>query len=92
MVKRKLGEVLRERGKISAEDLSNAISDQPRKLVRLGELLLARGLVQKEDISSALAEVTHVPYLDCASVNPTAEARAPSRRRKRNAVVRCPSR
>jgi len=74
MVKRKLGEVLRERGKISAEDLGNAISDQPRKLIRLGELLLARGLVQKEDISSALAEVTHVPYLDCASVSPTAEA------------------
>ena len=74
MVKRKLGEVLRERGKISAEDLGNAISDQPRKVIRLGELLLARGLVQKEDISSALAEVTHVPYLDCASVSPTAEA------------------
>ena len=71
MGKRKLGEVLRERGQISAKDLSDAISDQPRKLVRLGELLLERGLVTKEDLSSALQELTHVPYLDCASVRPT---------------------
>jgi type IV pilus assembly protein PilB len=74
MGKRKLGEVLRERGQISAKDLSDAVSDQPRKLVRLGELLLERELVTKEDLSSALEEVTHVPYLNCASVQPTGEA------------------
>ncbi len=74
MAKRKLGEVLRERGQISAKDLSEAISDQPHKLVRLGELLLERDLVTKDDLSSALEEVTHVPYLDCASIRPTPEA------------------
>ena len=74
MGKRKLGEVLRERGQISAKDLSDAVSEQPRKLVRLGELLLERELVTKDDLSSALEEVTHVRYLDCAAVQPTEEA------------------
>ena len=74
MGKRKLGEVLRERGQISAQDLADAVSDQPRKLVRLGELLLERELVTKKDLSSALEELTHVPYLDCAAVRPTAAA------------------
>src|SRR5580704_9263740 len=74
MGKRKLGEVLRERGQISAQDLADAVSDQPRKLVRLGELLLERELVTKKDLGSALEELTHVPYLDCAAVRPTAAA------------------
>ena len=74
MKRKRLGEVLHERGKISTADLSNVISEQQGKVIRLGELLLERGLVSKTDLLSALNEVTRVPYLDCTAVEPTAEA------------------
>jgi type IV pilus assembly protein PilB len=65
MKRKRLGEVLRERGHISHAELSKAIEDQQGKLVHLGDLMLERGLVSKQDLASALAEVTHVPYVDC---------------------------
>jgi type IV pilus assembly protein PilB len=72
--KRKLGEVLRDRGKISAEDLTLAVSEQQGKMLHLGELMLERGLVGKDDLADALEEVSHVPYLDCSEVVPDPEA------------------
>jgi len=68
MKKKRLGEVLRERGHISSDDLAKAIEDQQGKLVHLGELMLERGLVSKQDLASALAEITRIPYMDCATV------------------------
>jgi len=65
MAKKKLGQVLRERGHISPEQLSSAIQEQQGKLIYLGELLLERGLVAREDLVSALVEVTQIPYVDC---------------------------
>jgi len=65
MKRKRLGEVLRERGHISHAELSKAIEEQQGKLVHLGDLMLERGLVSKKDLASALAEVTHVPYVDC---------------------------
>lgn len=72
--KKKLGEVLRERGHISEGDLSRAIADQQGKVIHLGELLLGRGLVAKPQLAEALREVTDVPYIDCnaAPVQPQA--------------------
>lgn len=74
MKRKKLGEVLRERGKISLEDLQNVVSDQQGKMLYLGEILLERGLVSKMDIAAALEEVSHFAYLDCSTV--TAEGPA----------------
>jgi type IV pilus assembly protein PilB len=68
MKRKKLGEVLRDRGQISSADLTRAIEDQEGKLVHLGELMLERGFVSKPDLASALTEVTRVPYLDCEKV------------------------
>lgn len=65
MKRKRLGEVLRERGHISHADLSKAIEEQQGKLVHLGDLMLERGIVSKQDLASALAEVTHVSYVDC---------------------------
>ena len=67
----KLGELLQERGKISAPDLAKIISEQQGKVIHLGELMLRRGLVQKSDLSSALEEITGVPYLDCITAQPS---------------------
>ena len=65
MNKKRLGEVLRERGQISSGDLTNAIENQQGKLVHLGELLLERKLVSRQDLAAALTEVMRVPYEDC---------------------------
>jgi len=65
MKRKKLGEVLRERGHITPDDLIRAIEGQQGTVAHLGELMLARGLVSKTDLAAALAEVTHVPYVDC---------------------------
>jgi type IV pilus assembly protein PilB len=67
MKKKKLGEVLHERGMISAADLQNVIGEQEGKLIHLGELMLERGLVSKEDLGAALEEISRIPYMDCAS-------------------------
>jgi type IV pilus assembly protein PilB len=69
MKKKRLGEVLRERNQVSADDLNKAIQDQQGKLVHLGELLLQRGIVSKENLIAALAEVSRIQYVDCASVS-----------------------
>src|SRR6185437_15993418 len=74
MKRKRLGEVLRERGHISPADLTKAIEDQQGKVVHLGELMLERKLVSKKDLAAALAEVTHVPYVDCAAVEADPEA------------------
>jgi len=68
MRKKKLGEILRERGLISADDLSKALEEQQRKLILLGEVLLERNLVSREDLVASIEEVTKVPYIDCDSV------------------------
>jgi type IV pilus assembly protein PilB len=71
MKRKKLGEVLSERGQISPQDLAEAVSEQQQgKVLHLGELLLERSLVAKEQLASALEEVTHIPYVDCAAIRP----------------------
>ena len=70
MKKKKLGEVLRERGKISPAALQKVIGEQQGKLIHLGELMLERGLVSKEDLGAALEEVSFIPYMDCATCTP----------------------
>jgi type IV pilus assembly protein PilB len=69
MKKKRLGEVLHERGHISSADLAKAIEDQQGKLIHLGELMLERGLVSKHDLAAAIAEVTRVPYADCGKLH-----------------------
>ncbi|HUJ29862.1 MAG TPA: ATPase, T2SS/T4P/T4SS family [Candidatus Acidoferrum sp.] len=68
MRKKRLGEVLRERGHVSHAELNKIIEEQHGKLIHLGELMLERGTVCKKDLAAALTEVTHVPYLDCEQI------------------------
>jgi type IV pilus assembly protein PilB len=67
-MRKKLGELLRERGLISADDLSTALEEQQRKLILLGEVLLERNLVSRDDLVASLEEVTRVAVVDCLSV------------------------
>ena len=68
MKRKRLGELLQERGKISAESLQQLFHDQKDKAIRLGELILERGLVEKSALTKALEEVSRVPYMDCTNV------------------------
>lgn len=68
MKRKKLGEVLQDRGKITAANLQKLFEEQQGKMVRLGELILERGLVDKASLVKAIEEVSRVPYLDCAAV------------------------
>lgn len=69
MKKKRLGEVLRERGQVTADDLDKALREQKErdKFVHLGELLLQRGVVPKKDLVSALSVISNIPYLDCTT-------------------------
>ncbi len=68
MKRKRLGEILQERGKISASDLHKLFQEQHGTAVRLGELILNRGLVDKASLIEALVEVSRVPYLDCSTI------------------------
>ncbi len=74
MKKKKLGQILRDRGMISDADLQEVIRDQQGKLIHLGELMLERGLVAKEDLGAALEEVSSIPYMDCSMIDPDPDA------------------
>src|ERR1700674_3959321 len=75
MKRKKLGERLVERGKVSAADLESALQEQRGKTIHLGDLLLARGLVAKEDAVAALKEVLLVDYVDAGSAEVDPEVR-----------------
>jgi type IV pilus assembly protein PilB len=68
MKRKRLGEVLQDRGKISAADLQKLFEEQQGKVIRLGELILERCLVDKASLIEALVEVSQVPYLDCSTI------------------------
>jgi type IV pilus assembly protein PilB len=89
MKRKRLGEVLQERGQISHADLTKAIQEQQGKVIFLGELLLERGLVKQKDLISALEEVAHVPYVDAsaAEVEPDALKMIPHSVAKRFCVL-----
>ncbi len=73
MKRKRLGEVLSERGQISPADLAKALREQQGKVIHLGELLLQRKLVGKKELLSALAEVSGVEYVDANTLDPPAE-------------------
>jgi hypothetical protein len=77
MKKRRLGEVLTERGKISAADLNKALQLQKEKPSYLGELLLQAGLVSKDDLVTSLGELAGVPYCDCSKLQPRSDTLLP---------------
>src|SRR6202166_337237 len=68
MKRKKLGEILQDRGHISAANLQKLFIEQETKMVRLGELILESGLVDKPSLIKALEEASLVPSVDCGSI------------------------
>ena len=52
-MKKKLGELLRDRGQVTAENLSKALDEHHQKLVLLGEVLVQGGLVDRANLVAA---------------------------------------
>jgi type IV pilus assembly protein PilB len=68
--KKRLGELLCERGQISPADLKKALQEQQGKFIHLGELLLERKLVSKKELTATVSEVSGLEYLDCQKLDP----------------------
>jgi general secretion pathway protein E len=64
--KRRLGELLIERGKLDAGSLERALRLQQDSGERLGSLLVTLGLVAPRDVADALAVQLNLPLLDGA--------------------------
>src|SRR5262245_14279527 len=68
MKKKRVGDILRERGTLSETDLGRALEIQEEKNARLGEVLLESLRIAKPEIAAAIEEVQGVPYVPCPPV------------------------
>ncbi|MBE3097886.1 MAG: Flp pilus assembly complex ATPase component TadA [Planctomycetes bacterium] len=70
--RKRLGEILKEWGKVTDKQLTDALGRQARSGRRLGEILMATGACTEEDISRALALQFDMEYidLDVGSIKP----------------------
>lgn len=62
--KRRLGEILVERGFISGEQLREALRAQYQEGRRLGEILLEMGALSQDELNWALSELLGIPYVE----------------------------
>ncbi|PYS41777.1 MAG: type II secretion system protein GspE, partial [Acidobacteria bacterium] len=58
---RPLGELLRDRGLISEEDLKNALALQQERREKLGRILIDLGYVAERDVVAILSEQLRMP-------------------------------
>ena len=78
--RKRIGDVLRERGSIDQKDLDRALATQrtlglrQQKSVRLGEVLIHVFHVKKGEVAAALEEVQGVTYTECRTAIISREA------------------
>ena len=65
--RKRLGEILIERGKLDQATLERALRLQQESEERLGALLVTLGVVAQRDVADALAEQLALPLVDAAS-------------------------
>lgn len=66
--KKKLGDILIEKGLITEEVLKRALATQEKTGEKLGEILLKMGLIKEEDLYFALSEIYNVPYINLEEI------------------------
>jgi type IV pilus assembly protein PilB len=65
MKRKRLGEILRDEGLISEQQLQAALERQKtEKGVRIGEVLVAMGAATAEDVAQAIWQQRQIPYVD----------------------------
>lgn len=68
--RRRLGEILLDRGILDAGALSEGLAAQEEMALRLGEVLVARRLASRDAVTAALAEQWSIGRLDLAGAAP----------------------
>ncbi len=63
MAKKRIGEILLQRGVLEAEQLEQALSAQREEKMLLGEVLLRMGIVKQDELGKGLALQHGVPYV-----------------------------
>jgi type IV pilus assembly protein PilB len=76
MQRKRLGDVLLEKGTLHRDELDRALSLQQQKNARLGEVLLHGLHISKDEIASAIEEVQGVKYAACPPLRIAPEALA----------------
>ncbi|MCC7328082.1 MAG: Flp pilus assembly complex ATPase component TadA, partial [Burkholderiales bacterium] len=66
-VRKRIGEILIERGKLDAATLERALRLQQESEERLGALLVTLGVVAQRDVADALAQQLALPLVDASS-------------------------
>lgn len=64
-----LGELLVQKGLITAMDLAIALEEQKKSGLRLGKILINKGLIKKQDLLNALSAQHRIPEMDLTYVN-----------------------
>jgi type IV pilus assembly protein PilB len=87
--RKRLGEVLREWGKITDKNLREALERQGRSGRRLGEVLVAAGACTDDDVTKALALQFDMQFvdLDIGAINPQVMEMMPEAMMKEYQIV-----
>ncbi|QJA05422.1 secretion system protein E [Thermosulfurimonas marina] len=72
--KKPIGQILKERGLISEEEIRFALLEQKATGERLGEILIRLGLVTEVEVARVLAEQTGYPFDDLSATFPQPNA------------------
>ncbi len=66
---KRLGDMLIECGKITQEQLGNALKEQHEKKMKLGEALISLGYVSQDEINDILCEQLDIEYVNLRKAN-----------------------
>jgi len=65
----RLGEILKDSGVISEQQLEQALQFQKGKRLRIGEVLVQLGFASETDVTKALARQSGIPFIDLSKGN-----------------------
>lgn len=89
MPRKKIGDILLERGFISAEQLEIALNQQPTSGMRIGDLLVDTGVITEEQLLDAISDRLAIPRLSLASmvIDPHVVSRVPVELARRYTLI-----
>ena len=73
MRKKKLGEILLDKGYITDEQLENALVAQKGKNKKLGKILIELGYINDMQVAESLTQQLSLQMVDCNDYTPTEE-------------------
>jgi len=68
MLRKKIGDILIDKGLISGDDLARALENQKKSGRKLGEILVEEALISEEQLIETIAERLKVPKISIASL------------------------